>query len=97
MSYSAYHIGSAHFLHNKSLAVLLFLNSALVQCLMLVVLGNPILPRLYHSPKQSEQDVSSVVIHYRKFFTNLNTFAGLSLALVHSSTNMLKSVWVSDF
>ena len=70
MSYSAYHIGSAHFLHNKSLAVLLFLNSALLQCLMLVVLGNPILPRLYCSPEHSEQDVSSVVIHCRKFFSH---------------------------
>ena len=36
----------------------------------MAVLENRILPSLYRSRKHSEKDVSSVVIHYRKFFSH---------------------------
>ena len=38
--------------------------------LSLAVLENRILPSLYRSRKHSEKDVSSVVIHCRKFFSH---------------------------
>ena len=41
-----------------------------VSILTEAVLENPILPSLYCSRKHSEKDVSSIVIHCRKFFSH---------------------------
>ena len=61
-----------------SSAVQLFLSNGSTSCVYYVidesvrvaVLENRILPSLYRSRKHSEKDVSSVVIHCRKFFSH---------------------------